>query len=53
MDYTTPTVTDLGDLAKLTQASGIIGTEDGAGKTVQVQVGPGGSVIDLSIGLLP
>lgn len=50
MDYRTPTVVDYGDLTDLTLASGIAGTEDGAGKTVQ---GGAPGIGEVSIGVLP
>ena len=49
MDYTTPTVVDYGDLVDMTLASGVVGDEDGTGKTVQGTVGP----VDISVGVLP
>ena len=40
---------DYGDLIGMTLATGVIGDEDGAGKTVQGTVGP----VDFSVGVLP
>lgn len=50
MTYTAPIVNDLGDLRDLTLASGVVGTEDGVGKTVQAGVG---DVAEVSVGVLP
>lgn len=50
MTYTTPTVSDLGKLEDMTQASGQIGSPDGVGFTVQVGVG---GVAELSVGVFP
>lgn len=50
MEYTAPVVEDLGDLCELTQSTGTIGSEDGVGKTVQVDA-PG--VAELSVGVFP
>ena len=49
-EYEKPEVIDFGDLVELTAAAGSVGTEDGAGKTVQAGIGGVGSV---SLGLLP
>lgn len=48
--YEKPEVVDFGSLVELTAASGVVGSEDGVGKTVQAGVGGLGSV---SLGLLP
>ena len=48
MSYEKPQVVDLGDLQDMTQATGVIGTEDGVGKTIQVGVPP---IVELSIGI--
>lgn len=48
-DYVAPQVTDHGDLASLTLATGQVGDEDGAGKTIQQTIGP----IDVSVGVFP
>lgn len=50
MEYTQPEVVDYGDLPTMTQAAGSLGSEDGAGKTIQVGVG---DVLEVSLGLLP
>ena len=49
MEYTAPKVVDYGDLAKMTLATGQVGTEDGVGKTVVAEVGP----VGVSVGVLP
>jgi hypothetical protein len=49
MNYEKPAVVDFGDLVELTRASGIIGSPDGVGFTLQVNVGP----IGVSAGVLP
>ncbi len=49
MEYKAPKVVDYGDLVNMTLASGVAGTEDGAGKTIQGSVGP----VDLSVGVFP
>lgn len=38
--YVEPEIRDYGDLLDVTRASGAIGSEDGAGKSVQVTVDP-------------
>ena len=48
MSYEKPQVVDYGDLRSLTLATGSIGTEDGVGKTVQVNVDP---VLEVSVGV--
>lgn len=50
MNYEKPTVVDFGDLVDMTLATGQVGSEDGAGKTVQAGVG---GVVEVSIGILP
>ena len=49
MDYTTPKVVDYGDLVDMTLATGVAGSEDGVGKTIQAEVGP----VDVSVGVFP
>ena len=49
MNYEKPAVVDFGDLVELTRASGVLGSPDGIGFTVNVTVGP----IGASIGVLP
>jgi hypothetical protein len=48
-EYEKPQVVDYGDLLTLTAASGIQGSEDGVGKTIQAGVGGTGGV---SVGVL-
>jgi hypothetical protein len=48
--YETPVVKDYGDLVELTSASGVVGTEDGIGKTVQGNIPGAGGV---SVGVFP
>jgi hypothetical protein len=48
--YEKPQISDYGDLLELTAASGVAGTEDGVGKTVQAGVG---GVVEVSVGVLP
>jgi hypothetical protein len=50
VEYEKPEVVDFGDLLELTAAQGSIGTEDGAGKTIQAGVG---GLAAVSLGLLP
>jgi hypothetical protein len=50
MDYEKPEVVDFGDLLELTAAAGIVGSEDGVGKTVQAGVG---GIVEVSVGVLP
>lgn len=50
MSYEQPKVTDYGDLLDLTAASGAVGGEDGAGKSVQVVVDP---IAQVTVQLLP
>ena len=40
MKYEEPEIRDYGDLLDVTRASGAVGGEDGAGKSVQVVVDP-------------
>ena len=47
--YEKPVVADSGDVKKVTAATGVVGDEDGAGKTIQAGVGP----IDVSVGIFP
>lgn len=49
MSYTKPTVTDHGDLVEITAASGVLLTEDGAGKAITADIGP----IGLTLQVLP
>jgi hypothetical protein len=48
--YDSPEISDLGTLLELTLASGVLGSEDGTGKTVQGGVD---DVVEVSIGVLP
>lgn len=48
MTYEKPQVVDYGDLLALTAAQGVVGTEDGVGKTVQAGVG---GVAGVSVGV--
>jgi hypothetical protein len=48
--YEKPYISDYGDLLELTAASGVVGSEDGIGKTVQGGVG---GVVEVSVGVLP
>jgi hypothetical protein len=50
MDYEKPSIIDFGDLLDITAASGVVGSEDGVGKTVQAGVG---DVVEVSVGVLP
>jgi hypothetical protein len=50
MNYVAPKITDHGDLLELTQAAGAIGTEDGAGKSITVDVDP---IAQLTLQILP
>ena len=50
MSYEQPQIRDYGDLLDITAATGSVGGEDGAGKTVSVDANPIGQV---TIGLLP
>lgn len=50
MNYEKPAVVDFGDLVGLTRASGVLGGPDGAGYTVQVNVG---DIVGVSLGVLP
>jgi hypothetical protein len=50
MNYVAPKITDHGDLLELTQAAGALGTEDGAGKAVTVDIDP---IAQLTLQILP
>lgn len=50
MTYEEPVVQDYGDLLDVTRASGALGGEDGAGKSVQVDANP---VAQLTVQVLP
>lgn len=50
MSYEEPEIRDYGDLVEMTRASGVLGSEDGAGKAVYVVVDPIG---EATVQLLP
>jgi hypothetical protein len=50
MTYITPKITDHGDLRELTAAAGLLLDEDGAGKSITVQVDP---IVGLTLQVLP
>jgi hypothetical protein len=50
MSYESPEIRDYGDLLEITAASGILGSEDGAGKVVSGGVDP---IAQVTVQLFP
>ena len=50
MSYEQPQISDYGDLLDITAASGAVGAEDGAGKSISVDANP---IAQVTIQLLP
>ena len=48
MSYEKPQVVDYGDLQDMTQATGSLGSPDGIGFTIQVNVPP---IVEVSVGI--
>lgn len=48
--WTPPVVVDYGDLVAITSAAGVLGGEDGAGKSVTVDVNP---IAQVTVQVLP
>lgn len=50
MKYEEPEIRDYGDLFEVTRASGAVGGEDGAGKSIQIVVDP---IAEATVQLFP
>lgn len=50
VQWTPPALVDYGDLVTITAAAGVLGSEDGAGKAVTVDVNP---VAQVTLQVLP
>lgn len=50
MKYEEPEIQDYGDLLDVTRASGAVGGEDGAGKSVQIIVDP---ILEATVQVFP